>query len=257
MTFRFDITDAEFSEYLQHFYKKRFTFSFNSKTWIFIAVIVFLLGINAYNAISRADNPDKTNAVVSNIVSWGVLVAIFGGVWILIMRFAFRTPKAGQSSSKIWLYVVVGLVAFLGFLYYLDSTSAVEGVEERSSYLQPILSWLLTFGLIAISWIFIMRRIMKSVKIKPQDHETVLGMRDMTFGDERIESKNATAESSYRWEGIKKWEQTTNLYLLYITDNSAFIVPKRVFQSTEQSAEFEQMLRRKLPHLTSDKYLDA
>ena len=258
MTFRFDITEAEFSEYLQHFYQKRFTFSFNSKTWIYVAFAVFIIGVNIYSSVSRSDNPEKLNAFVSNLISWGILVAILGVAWFLVMRFAFRTPKAGQSNSKIWLYVVVGIVAFLGFLYYLDSSAVVvEGEEEQPSYLQPILSWLLMLGLIAISWIFIMRRLTKSAKIKPQDHETVLGMREMTFSDDRIESKGATVESNYRWEAIKKWEQTMNLYLLYITENSAFIVPKRIFQSTEQAAEFEQMLRRKLPNLTSDKYLDA
>jgi hypothetical protein len=100
-------------------------------------------------------------------------------------------------------------------------------------------------------------RLISAKRLKPEDRETILGDREMVFDDDKLTSKNKNTESVFRWEAIKKWEQTTHLYLLFITDNSAFIVPKRIFENEVQQAEFEQLIKRKLPNLTSEKYLDA
>jgi hypothetical protein len=141
--------------------------------------------------------------------------------------------------------------------YTWNSSKAGTSTDSSPDSIQALLSWLVLFGLIGGCWFFIIRRMTTISQIKPEDRETLLGEREMTFNDNKIGFKASNAESTYRWEAIKKWEQTTHLYLLFITDNSAIILPKRVFDNAAQQAEFEQLIRRKLPNLTSDKYLDA
>jgi uncharacterized membrane protein YhaH (DUF805 family) len=253
MTFRFNITDEEFAEYTQNFYKKQF--KFGRKSWIYLLILIAIIGINVYNAYQRQANAG-TEFSRTPIINWILLIAIFGVSWFLIMRSMTKiNQKNADSKSKTWLFVLIPIV-FIGLYVYVSGGSSADNQENTQSFLQQFISWLVFVSIFASLWYFIMRRL-KVGQLKPEDRETVLGERDMVFDDDRIESKNATASSSYRWEGIKKWEQTTNLYLLYITHNSAFILPKRVFENAAQQTEFEQLLKRKLPNLTSDKYLDA
>ena len=260
MTFRFDITDAEFSEYMKHFYKQRFTFS--SKIWIYIAIAVLLLAFSSYNFSDKQEDEGNTTSILQPLISWLVLLGIFLGSWFLITRTLFKSakikPEKGTTSrANYWIYVLIAAILIGVNMYTLRASKADINTDSSPDYIQSLLSWLVLLGLIGGSWFFIIRRITTISHIKPEDRETLLGEREMTFNDTRIEFKGRTAESIYHWEAIKKWEQTTQLYLLYITDNAAIILPKRVFENAGQQAEFEQLIRRKLPNLTSDKYLDA
>jgi hypothetical protein len=264
MTFRFDITDAEFSEYMKHFYQKRFTFS--SKSWIYVVIVVLIILFNSYAFSNKQGDEENTSSMLQPLLSWLVFFGIVAGAWFLITRTAFKSikikyEKGTKSISNYWIYGLIAVI-LIGFNLYnwsaRKATINTDSLPDSSpDYMQPLISWCIFFGLIAVAWGFIIRRITTVNNIKPEDRETMLGERELTFSDNRIEFKNTVVESNYRWEAIKKWEQTTQLYLLYITDNSAIILPKRVFENPEQQTEFEQMLRRKLPNLTSDKYLDA
>ena len=93
--------------------------------------------------------------------------------------------------------------------------------------------------------------------IKDQDRETILGERTLTVSTENVKLKSAVGETTLLWNGIKKWEQTPNLYLLYITHNSAHLIPKRVFSTETERQEFETLLKTKVQNLSDEKYLDA
>ena len=79
----------------------------------------------------------------------------------------------------------------------------------------------------------------------------------MTFDADKLETKTLTSGTTYQWNAIKRWEQTTHLYLLYISSNAAIIVPKRAFTTALEEQAFETLLNTKIQNLTSEKYLDA
>jgi protein-S-isoprenylcysteine O-methyltransferase Ste14 len=260
MTFRFDITDAEFSEYMKHFYKKRFSFS--PKIWIYVAIAILLLVFSSYYFSNKQGDGENSSSMMQSLISWLLLLGIMAGVWFLIMRTIFKNikikpEKETKSKANYWIYGLIAVVLIGINTYTWNNSKAETSTDSSPYYVQSLLSWLVLFGLIGGSWFFLIRRITTISHIKPEDRETLLGEREMTFNENKIEYKNNTAESTYRWEAIKKWEQTTHLYLLFIMDNSAIILPKRVFENAAQQSEFEQLIRRKLPNLTSDKYLDA
>ncbi len=257
MTFRFDITDAEFSEYMKHFYKKRFTLSKN--IWIYVVIALVFIVVNSYNSAYTQGDEGNT---LSTLLNWLLLLGLMAGSWFLVTRMLVKNVKIQSEKKttfigKYWIYMLIAVVLIGVNTYTWNSSKAEISTDSSPDYIQPLLSWLFLLGLVAGCWFFILRRLTTINHTKPEDRETLLGEREMTFNDNRIEFKGSTAESTYRWEAIKKWEQTTQLYLLFITDNSAIILPKRVFVNAEQQAEFEQLIRRKLPNLTSDKYLDA
>ena len=93
--------------------------------------------------------------------------------------------------------------------------------------------------------------------IKEEDKNAVLGERTMIFEEDKIQYIGATAETVYQWNAIKKWEQTTNLYLLYLTNNAAIMIPKRVFKDIQEQIDFVDLLNRKIQNLGDAKILDA
>jgi hypothetical protein len=158
-----------------------------------------------------------------------------------------------RVTWRTWLYLSVAILLF-GFKLYkrhaFDEGGTlvlmVSGIELM--YLSAL------FGAI---WFYALQFISRSRKLKAEDKEIVLGEREITFGAHQIEAKEAHCESIYYWKALKKWEQTQNLYLLFLTDDTAILVPKRVFKSTEEQAEFEQLLGRIFTSLNNEKYLDA
>jgi hypothetical protein len=180
MTFKFDIKDAEYTEFNNYVYRKRVM----KKNWFYLAVAIFLIAINALK---------------------------------------FRNYDA--SGNTIFI-----LTPF-EFLFI----SALSGVV----------------------FLYTLQIIPRKFKVKSDDRESVLGEREMTLNDQQITTKSPDSEAFYRWSSLKKWEQTTHLYLLFVAENMAILVPKRIFENAEQQAEFEQLLKKIFPDLTNAKYLDA
>ena len=185
MSFTYSITDSEFKEYVQNFYKKTFSTKFY---WIFGLIALVLILLNVYNWSSNKPIEDSGNGsnIIGSLLNWGFWIVIFIALWAFIMK------RMGVMSS-----------------------------------------------------------------IKDQDRETILGERTLTFNAENVKIKSAVGETTLLWNGIKKWEQTPNLYLLYITHNSAHLIPKRVFATEIERQEFETLLKTKVQNLSDGKYLDA
>ena len=185
MSSTYSITDSEFKEYVQNFYKKTFSTKFY---WIFGFMVLVVVLLTVYNWSSNESNEDSGNSsnIIGSLLSW-----------------------------VFWIVLLVGL------------------------------------------WAFIVKRMGVMSGIKEQDRETVLGERTLTVSTENVKLKSAVGETTLLWNGVKKWEQTPNLYLLYITHNSAHLIPKRVFSTEIERQEFETLLKTKVQNLSDAKYLDA
>lgn len=161
--------------------------------------------------------------------------------------------KKGVFNKKnIWIYAFI-TVAFIAFNY----NSCKD--EEGNFNLAPLLSWLMFLVLFIVLWVLLMKLLRVTVlkNVKKEDHELLLGERTMTFDTDKVQTKGASAETTYQWDAIKRWEQTKSLYLLYISSNAAIIIPKRVFATATEVQDFETLLKTKIQNLTNEKYLDA
>jgi YcxB-like protein len=256
MTLKYDITDAEYAEYVKNVYKN--SWSFKKNGWKYVAFFVVIIGINMYSSISRVDSDVTASSYVQPLINWSIFIVLLVGAWFLITTIMSKINAINaQSKSKTWVLALIGVGSFLAYLYFSSNSSTLNKEDSSASIAYSLLSWFFMCCLIGTVWVFIFGRLASAKRLKPEDRETLLGDREMTFDEDKLTTKNKTTESTFRWEAIKKWEQTAHLYLLFITDNSAFIVPKRIFENEMEQAEFEQLIKRKLPNLTSDKYLDA
>ncbi len=79
----------------------------------------------------------------------------------------------------------------------------------------------------------------------------------MIFEEDKIQMNTKFSETAYRWDAFLKWDETTSLYVLYITSKTALLIPKRVFENAQQEADFVQLIKRKITDLKNPTILDA
>ena len=166
--------------------------------------------------------------------------------------------KKAFSWKKSWIYLVVILVV-IGFNVYNWSSNDTSTADELpkdgevSTHLFGSLwSWLFFIGILTALWIFIFRRLRGTAMLKKEDRNLILGERTMIFDTDKVQVKAATAETTYQWNALKKWDQTAHLYLLYISSNAAIIVPKRAFETALAAQEFEILLKTNIENLTNE-----
>lgn len=171
--------------------------------------------------------------------------------------------KKAFSWKKSWIYVFIAvlIVSFNLYNWSPSNTSTADTLaadgETTTHLFDSPWSWLLFIGIMAASWIFIIRRFRGTAMLKTEDRDLILGERTMVFETDKVQVKALTAETTYQWNALKKWEATAHLYLLYVSANAAIIVPKRVFATALEEQAFETLLRTKIQNLTNEKYLDA
>jgi YcxB-like protein len=179
MIFKFDITDAEYTEFIRHITKLKLT----KLIWFYI------------------------------------IVCILGLLMNLLIYFDEETPKGYQFFEKNGIAILIFILVLL--------------------------------------WYSGLRKYAIKAKIKSEDRERILGEREMIFEEGKILGKDKYSETNYQWNGLKKWEQTPNLYLIFIAEKTAFVVPKRIFETPQKQSEFESLLKRKINSLDNPQILDA
>ena len=70
----------------------------------------------------------------------------------------------------------------------------------------------------------------------------IYGQRTVNFDEQGIRSDTQLGHIEAPWSSFERFRETKNLFLLYQTKDYAGIVPKRVFSSPEQLAEFRNLI---------------
>jgi hypothetical protein len=68
----------------------------------------------------------------------------------------------------------------------------------------------------------------------------------VSFSEAGISGKSEFSEFQYQWSGIKKMSSTKNTYILYSSNISGLVIPKRIFKTVEEKESFEKMLAQYL-----------
>jgi hypothetical protein len=64
--------------------------------------------------------------------------------------------------------------------------------------------------------------------------------------DEGLRSESNVSQGQIKWSAFVRYSETPNLFILFLGPRMFQVIPKRAFLP-EQSAEFRELLRRKLP----------
>ena len=164
--------------------------------------------------------------------------------------------------KRYWVYLlIIGVIIFSNVYNRMAQTTThirhSVAQDSEPDLISPLINWLILIAILVGLWYFLVKAFTGKQLIKKQDRDIILGERTLTVDTEQVQSTTPTASTTYQWSAIKRWEQTTNLYLLYITSNAALILPKRVFKSEIEQEKFESLLKTKIQILSDTKYLDA
>lgn len=91
-----------------------------------------------------------------------------------------------------------------------------------------------------------MNRILNKTKSIPDNDGTILGQKEMEFAENKIVYKTANSEGSSDWTTIKKLEESSKAFYLYMDTNMAMLVPKRVFKDKSDEETFKTLVRQKI-----------
>lgn len=100
-------------------------------------------------------------------------------------------------------------------------------------------AWLLMYVLV------ISRRLNKTKRI-PDNDGTILGQKEIEFCEDKIIYKTEKSDGSNAWTTIKKLEESSKAFYLYMDTNVAMVVPKRVFKDKADEDEFKTLVIRKI-----------
>jgi hypothetical protein len=70
---------------------------------------------------------------------------------------------------------------------------------------------------------------------------------EMIIGESGIIAKSKDSVAHYKWSAFTKKYETESAYYLIMSSNIGLVIPKRVFNSTNQKESFEKMLAQYLP----------
>ncbi|MCC5916615.1 MAG: YcxB family protein [Cryomorphaceae bacterium] len=100
-----------------------------------------------------------------------------------------------------------------------------------------------------IVYVFVIYRGLNKTKSIPNNDGAILGQKEVEFAEDKIIYKTANSEGSSDWTTIKKLEESSKAFYLYMDANMAILVPKKVFKDKADEDAFKTMVRQKMSPL--------
>jgi hypothetical protein len=95
-------------------------------------------------------------------------------------------------------------------------------------------------------YVWAINRSLNKTKSIPDNDGTILGRKELEFSEDKIIYKTEHSEGSSAWTTIKKLEESSKAFYLYMDANMAMLVPKSVFKDKSDEDEFKTLVRRKI-----------
>jgi hypothetical protein len=147
----------------------------------------------------------------------------------LTLNDCLEANQGHGKSQRFFLWIVSIVMTILGLICIIISP------DEPMSY------FCLLLGLFLIPFLDLRERHQVTSIWKSQpilQYPTIFEV-----NEERITVKNISFESHLKWQIYINFLETKNLFVLYETNSSFNILPKRAFISNEQLEQFRDLLR--------------
>ncbi|AET69039.1 hypothetical protein Desor_3557 [Desulfosporosinus orientis DSM 765] len=116
----------------------------------------------------------------------------------------------------------------------------------------PFVYWIFIFGLLYVYWVvYFPKRLEKIVTKKITamlaggKNQSVVGAHDLSVSEEGIVDKSAQSEVRTPFNGIEDIVEDKNHIFVYVSSNSAHIIPYRIFADEGQKSELLGFLKEK------------
>lgn len=154
-------------------------------------------------------------------------------------KYQLMNTKEVKRARIIMLVLWALFPIFVGLIVLL-----IIGISLALEYFPLTVVWIAVCIGVSLFFIYTYASLPRFVDarlkkfIKTQDFSNDLGYRKVEIDEDGIFSRTKTGEGRLFWNGITKFVSTDEYYYLFKTDHSAFILPIRVFQNSEEEDNF-------------------
>jgi YcxB-like protein len=132
-----------------------------------------------------------------------------------------------RKNKKLMFFIYFGplILLILGVLNILLSPKPGQVSVSVLSQVLFLLAFTICFYLVGFFIILLLIRVLKPGHFK----NTIY-----TFNHWGMHKKAGASEYTMPWKGFIKWNETKSFFFLYVTDNDAHIISKKVIKEPEQ-----------------------
>lgn len=149
-------------------------------------------------------------------------------------------PENRQKKIKYYARQVIPIIIFILAFYY-------TGIFERNSnFILLILGSIFLISLLSL--INVRSNTVKRAEKIANDpgNSSVFLEHSLIASESGISTKNEMMESTFQWKSFIKKQENKDYYFLFISSMQALIIPKRIFDHSEDRTRFEKLLSQYL-----------
>lgn len=137
-------------------------------------------------------------------------------------------------KTKLKRTIITGILTVLVLQIFLNSAQFNLAATVISSIV------------CALIYLFAINRALNKTKNIPDQDGAILGKKELEFSEDKIIWKTANAEGSSAWSTVKKLEEDSHAFYLYMDSNMAMLVPKRYFNDPSEVDTFKTLVSQKI-----------
>ena len=145
----------------------------------------------------------------------------------------FWSKKKKRKFNQVDAFLFTGLFIIL-LVYFLGNWLQFNWFNFLTGFIMGIILLLMVLN-------------EQKKALEPKTNGFVFGPTVYEFNDEGITIKKEFNESITKWEAIEKVFDSKEYFYFFIDYNLAYIIPKRVFPSSEKLNEFISLMNNYIP----------
>jgi len=212
-----------------------------------LALAIFLRNVPAPSGNTVVTRSNAPIILISALLLILPMIIMFS--WIILWaNVRLRAPRqrfndvTHQAASRIpwrWLPFVLTIIACPLIMGRPDRSATTRPVAPTTWFdsLLLLLPWVFVFGFL---WFFVLRRLTRRMF---QAQPSLMRPKTLELNDGEATITDALTRLSYKWPAFVRFIETRNIFLLYISEVTFHIVPKRSFSTPEEVAEFRRTIR--------------
>ena len=139
------------------------------------------------------------------------------------------------------LNIIINLILFLVFTYTaFDIVSAID-----NKIIVKIIVFIF-FEIIILLFIYLYLFIISILSMISRKNKPFLAERKMVFNDSQISAESEYGKSEYKWNIIQKLKQNRKYIFIYVSQHSAYIIPKNIFESKNEVLSFLEYIKERI-----------
>ena len=220
--------------------------------WTVVALgLVLVAGVGTLLAVGPARPPgvlgpllDLVRLLVLPLAPWLLIVTYVVGFFIISQRHPrARVIDVVRQTRPRWFKPQVAtlwtLVVVVAFSLVGQGLINVPPDQPRTERLVGLLLPILPYGaLMLFLWLFFYRRVLRKAYVAQQ--AKMERPVTTTITADRVTFDDVLTTLSYRWPAFVRCVESADLFLLYTTEVTFFMIPKRAFASAGDMDRFRQ-----------------